>query len=223
MLENNQKENLLLKIGYKEPEFIMDLGLIGKNSARFGLYKCFCGKEFKTRTSYVKNKHCKSCGCLNELRKTKHNYSRHRLYNTWNAMKNRCNNPKDKDYLKYGGRGIKVCERWLNVENFIEDMYPTFKEGLTLDRKDNNKGYSKENCRWVPKSVQSQNTRRIISTNKSGYRGVSFITSRNTYQTSICVNNKKMNLGRFKTAIDAAKAYDKYIKDNNLNHPLNFV
>ena len=223
MLENNQKENLLLKIGYKEPELIEDLGIIGKNSARFGIYKCFCGKEFKTRTSYVKNGNTKSCGCLNQLRKTKHNYSFHRLYNAWNAMKNRCNNPKDKDYPRYGGRGIKVCDEWLNIENFINDMYPSYVEGLTLDRKDNNLGYSPDNCRWVSKSTQSQNTRKIIATNKSGYRGVSFIKSRNKYQVSICVENKKMSLGRFDTALEAAKIYDNYIKENNLNHPLNFA
>lgn len=223
MLKNNQKENLLLKIGYKEPELIEDLGLFGKSSTRFGIYRCFCGNEFKTRTSYVKSGKTKSCGCLNQLRKTKHNYSFHRLYNTWNAMKNRCNNPKDKDYPRYGGRGIKVCDEWLNIENFINDMYPSYVEGLTLDRKDNNLGYSPDNCRWVSKSTQSQNTRKIISTNKSGYRGVSFIKSRNTYQTSICVNNKKMNLGSFKNAIEAANAYDTYIKENNLNHSLNFA
>lgn len=223
MLENNQKENLLLEIGYKEPELIEDLGLFGKNSTRFGIYRCFCGNEFKTRTSYVKNKHCKSCGCLNKLRKTKHNYSFHRLYNTWNAMKNRCNNPKDKDYIKYGERGIKVCDRWLDIQNFIDDMYPSYVEGLTLDREDNNLGYSPDNCRWVTKSTQSQNTRKIISTNKSGYRGVSFIKSRNKYQVSICVENKKMSLGRFDTALEAAKIYDNYIKDNKLNHPLNFA
>lgn len=138
-------------------------------------------------------------------------------------MINRCNNPKNKDYKYYGGRGITVCNRWLNIENFIEDMYQSHQEGLSLDRINVNGNYEKDNCRWATKEIQARNTRRIMITNKSGYRGVSFIKSRNKWGAKITIRTKKILLGTFKTALEAAKAYDKYIIENNLEHTLNGV
>ena len=85
-------------------------------------------------------------------------------------MIRRCTNPKSKAYENYGKRGIKVCERWLNVENFIQDMYPSYINGLTIDRIDNNKGYSKDNCRWANESVQRRNQRKSIMYEADGKR-----------------------------------------------------
>jgi hypothetical protein len=74
-------------------------------------------------------------------------------------MKSRCHNKNRKCYKYYGGRGIRVCEDWQIYDNFIRDMLPTYKEGLTLDRIDNDGDYCKENCRWVTMKEQMSNTR----------------------------------------------------------------
>ncbi len=136
-------------------------------------------------------------------------------------MMHRCYNQNNKRYFDWGGRGITVCDRWHSVANFIEDMYPSYINGLTLDRKDNDKGYSKDNCRWVEDVVQKRNTRVLNKANASGYRCVSK-TKSNKYRTQIKVNRKKIHIGTFETAIEAAKAYDQYVIDNNLEHSRNF-
>lgn len=144
-----------------------------KSKSRFGLYICpLCDTQFEANVPNVKKGLIKSCGCY---RRTKQGYidgfkittfkggSSHRLYEIWRTMIVRCYNINRKDYKYYGERGIKVDSRWASFENFINDMYPTFKEGLTLDRVDNNKGYSKENCRWATKTMQSRNRRNIVN------------------------------------------------------------
>jgi len=82
-------------------------------------------------------------------------------YGTWRGMLGRCNNPNAAHYASYGGRGITVCERWLKFENFYADMGKK-PDGLTLDRVDNNAGYSAENCRWASHTEQSRNTRAVM-------------------------------------------------------------
>lgn len=72
-------------------------------------------------------------------------------------MKARCNNPNATDYYRYGGRGIKICNKWQKFKGFFEDMYSFYKDELTLDRIDNNKGYSKDNCRWTTFKQQANN------------------------------------------------------------------
>ena len=76
------------------------------------------------------------------------------LYQTWYNINSRCNNPKVWNYKYYGARGIKVS--WKNKEEFFKDMEENYKKGLQLDRIDNNKGYSKDNCKWVTHEVNSQ-------------------------------------------------------------------
>ena len=213
MLKNNQNKNLVL---------IEDLGMMfatenSKTKDRFGLYKCYCGNEFKARIYAVKSGHTKSCGCRN-----RHHHYKHRLYSVWYDMKNRCHNENNINYKHYGARGIAVCDRWLDIKNFIEDMYSAFKEGLTLDRSDNQLGYSKENCRWTTKVIQSRNTRVLRISNTSGYRGVNFQKSSNRFRARITVNYKEIHLGLFETAIEAARVYDSYVIDNNLEHTKNF-
>ena len=89
----------------------------------------------------------------------KHGLWHHRLYPTWTAMMARCRNSKATGYEHYGGRGIKVCDRWLDVSKFIEDMFPSYKEGLRLDRVNNDGNYEPSNCRWATVSNNLKNRR----------------------------------------------------------------
>lgn len=88
-------------------------------------------------------------------------------YNTWGCMKARCLNPKNSRYHRYGGRGIKVCERWMSFENFYADMGPR-PDGASLDRIDNDGHYEPGNCKWIPSRDQSKKTCRIRYLTKNG-------------------------------------------------------
>ena len=212
-IEQAEKELILLEdLGYLYPKET------SKQRKRFGIFKCHCGKEFKTQTQGINNGNTKSCGCL----KNTHNLTNHRLYQCWNSMIQRCTNPKSTLYKNYGERGIKVSNEWLDINNFINDMYPSHQEGLSIDRIDNNKGYSKDNCRWATRNIQARNIRVLKSNNKSGYRGVHWYKISKKWVSQTRVNRKLIYLGCYNTAIEAAKAYDKYIIDNNLEHTKNF-
>lgn len=87
-------------------------------------------------------------------------------YNSWTAMKSRCLNPQNLRFSDYGGRGITICDRWLDFRNFLEDMGERPK-GLTLDRKDNNKGYEPDNCRWATWAEQLANRKTYTSKNQN--------------------------------------------------------
>jgi len=215
---------------YNKPELIRDLGMRfptenSKRKYRYGLYKCpFCNNEFEALTAHIKSEKQKSCGCLNRdnSHSIKHGLTKHRLYSIWKGMMARCYNMNTNNYINYGSNGIRVSERWHNVANFIEDMFPSFIEGFTLDRKDVTGNYEIENCRWVDRSTQAQNTRKIRNTNKSGYRGVFWHKGTGKWLVRITVNYKKKHLGYFTSPEEGARAYDQYIIDNNLAHTKNF-
>lgn len=129
------------------------------------LCKCDCGNYTKVRGSNLKNGAVKSCGCLKHIPYTKtHGMTHTRLYHLWNAMKNRCNNPKVQSYKRYGGRGISVCEQWeKSFISFYEwAINNGYSEDLSIDRIDNNGNYCPENCRWIPLKEQCNNRKTNI-------------------------------------------------------------
>ena len=134
------------------------------------LCQCSCGKIKQVLYANIINGRSRSC--MHCRRKPSKNVEDHRLYSIWKSMKTRCLNKNSKNYESYGGRGICVSEDWRNdFWKFVDDMYGTFKEGLTLDRIDNDGDYTKDNCRWATPKEQSRNTRRnVIIT----YEGVDY-------------------------------------------------
>ena len=87
----------------------------------------------------------------------KHGMHSTKIYKSWQGMWQRCGNPKDRGYYRYGGRGISVSPRWKTFEGFYADMGPTYQEGLTIERKDVNGSYEPSNCCWIPKRDQPKN------------------------------------------------------------------
>lgn len=128
--------------------------------------RCDCGTEKIIQIGALRQGVTRSCGCLNTQlsreRSTRHGRSADQVYKLWSVMKDRCNNPNNKAYRNYGGRGIKVCDRWLNsFENFLADMGER-PQGTTLDRINSNGNYEPDNCRWVTRMEQNNNTRRNV-------------------------------------------------------------
>lgn len=213
-----------------KPILIKDLGTqfstpTSKKKEGFGIFKCFCGKEFRANKCNVNNGNTKSCGCTKVDRLKTHGLSRSRLYKILDGMKTRCYDKNSEHYVDYGARGIVICDEWLNDFMSFHEWANNngYSEILTIDRKDNDKGYNPENCRWTNKIIQARNTRVLQKNNTSGYRGVTWNKRRSKFYASITVNRKEIHLGVFSEAIDGAKAYDKYVLDNNLEHNINGV
>jgi hypothetical protein len=121
---------------------------------------CDCGsKPLRVRLDALRKGVTESCGCIQAERTTTHGLTKSPLYNCWNHMVSRCTKPSNGAFRHDGGRGIRVCERWLSVENFVADMAPTFRKGLELDRINNDGDYCPENCRWTTRSENCDNRR----------------------------------------------------------------
>lgn len=169
---------------------------------------CECGVKKRVRYDHLNSGKLFSCGCyrLERLRDVmvKHGKSNCNIYQIWEGMIQRCGNSKSANYNRYGGRGICVCDEWLDFSKFYKDMGDK-PVGMSLDRIDNDKGYSKDNCRWATPSVQSFNTN-TPRNNTSGHKGVSWSESKGKWEAYITKDRRKINLGRFENIEDAISA-----------------
>jgi hypothetical protein len=158
-----------MTIDYSEPRAPSRLTFLGDTptpttNPRWGVYACECGWIGKKRVADVNRGRARSCGCLNReissKRATTHGHTVggkvSPTYAIWQTMHDRCSNPNNKRWERYGGRGIKVCERWGDFENFFADMgeHPA---GMAIDRKDNDRGYEPDNCAWATPVEQAYN------------------------------------------------------------------
>lgn len=128
------------------------------------LCECECGREVVVLGSHLRNGNTKSCGCYHpDHKREPHGKCRTDEYIVWRGMKERCNNKNNSHYKDYGGRGIQVCDRWINsFSNFLSDMGKRPSSKHTLDRVDVNGNYEPSNCRWSTVEEQSSNKRNSV-------------------------------------------------------------
>ena len=199
----NTKYNFLTLIKEVEPHITS-----GGHVHRKCLFQCDCGKILKKQFSEVKLGNTKSCGCYskkmasNRLKKinVKHGMYYTSEYQVYLSMKQRCFNPKHKAFKDYGGRGILVSDLWKDsFNNFINDMGSRPSKNHSLDRIDNQLGYSKENCKWATRKEQARNVRtnRIIEFNGekkclSEWAEIIGLSQQNLYYKLIISKNYKL-------------------------------
>lgn len=184
----------------------------------YSLVECECGNKFELQTYRINKvtKQCRSCAS------TTHGLRNHRLYSIFDHMIQRTENKNHKSFSHYGGRGISICKEWRrDFVCFYEwALSNGYDDNLSIDRIDVNGNYEPSNCRWTTQSVQTRNTRALRANNSSGYRGV--YRNGKKFVARITVDYKLITIGTFNTDIEAAKAYDKYVTDNLLEHNINF-
>ena len=172
----------------------------GKHTTRKFVCKCLkcCIVYTLDISNFMRSKYKMCKPCVNRMVWTKHNCSNNPLYYVLKDMHARCEDTNHKGYKTYGGRGIKVCDEWADTEEGIKAFVKWseehgYKKGLQLDRHDNDKGYSPDNCRWVTSAVNNFNGRNV-----KGYR-----YKDGTWWAYITVNKGLITLGHFKTEEEA--------------------
>lgn len=153
------------RIGDRVGRLIIIKSAISSNYQKRWFCRCDCGSTKIIRDDALASKRVRSCGCyrremVGNASRT-HGRSRSSVYRSWIAMRSRCNNPSHAFYKNYGGRGIQVCKRWLGeggFSRFLRDMGEK-PMGKSLDRINNNRGYSPSNCRWATQKQQMNNMR----------------------------------------------------------------
>jgi len=214
-------------------QYLEFIKYIRKNkwNRKVSLYHCTrCGKDVEIQDTYVRTKRKIDCGCgadeRAKLSRQKNGQIKHGMcntpeYNAWKAMKDRCYKKTYQHYERYGGRGIKVCDKWKNdFINFYNDMGRKPAPNYQLDRIDNDKDYCKENCRWATPSQNCYNRSRYH--NKTGFTGVSENTSKKgRYSAWFSVNRKHIQVGTYDTPENAYKARIEAMKKYNKEHNTN--
>lgn len=174
---------------------------------------CDCGNELEATGTNLRQGHTQSCGCLQKERashsSTQHGFNGTSEHSAYYSMLYRCTDEDNISYDNYGGRGITVCDRWLEegfkgLENFIQDIGKRPSPQHSLDRVDVNGNYCKENCRWEVRAVQNFNTR-LKTTNKTGRTGV-HLSKNNTFNVKIGFEGKSINVGTYSTFEEACRA-----------------
>ena len=180
------------------------------------LCECTCGNTTVVRMGHLRSGHTKTCGCVNKNAFV-HGDAGSPLYKRYYAMLGRCYNPQDSGYSKYGAKGVTVCGDW-------QESYTAFKEwaesngyapSLSIDRIDGRKGYSPDNCRWVPMSVQAWNKGPSAS-NTSGHVGVNFNKFAGKWTGRVMHNGKRVNTGNSVDLSTAVRLRNQYIKLHNI-------
>lgn len=215
---------LTIKVGdkYNSLTAIQKLGK-DKHGRYLFLFLCDCGNEYTAKGTAVKNGYTKSCGCVTKKNiaeaNTKHGMSDTVLYGRWRGMKARCYSKSYHAYHRYGGRGITVCDEWKDdFQKFYDDMADTFFEDAQLDRIDNDKGYYKENCRWVTAKENANN--RSTYSNKTGHTGIYFREKTGKYTAYFYHNRKSIHVGTYFTIEEAVEARAKAIEEFNIKNNL---
>lgn len=152
--------------GFRIGDWTIGQYLGKRKNGHYWLCKCKCGNQREVIHNGLIRGKTLSCGCGQIRAATKHGLSRSAEYRCWRAMKNRCHNPNVKAYPLYGGRGIKVCDRWMKFENFYKDMGSS--NGLTIERINVNGNYEPNNCKWITLGEQAQNRTNTIRLTLNG-------------------------------------------------------
>lgn len=163
-------KKLVIRAGDRYGRLVVINETGSRNGYRYIMCTCDCGNSFETKLTFLTTGQSRSCGCIKRgnVGQPTHGFSRSKLYKVWISMKQRCLNKRCSVFKHYGGRGIKLCSEWTEFEPFKAwAVSRGYNEGLTIDRIDNDKGYSPENCRWVTMAKQGINrrTNRIIEFN----------------------------------------------------------
>ncbi len=186
--------------------------------------KCECGNKKIVSQSSLSKGASESCGCLHKKRVSSHGLSRHPLYRIIIGMIQRCYNPKDTGYHNYGGREIKVFEKWKhNKESFVKwALEHGWEKGLVIDRINGDGNYEPSNVRFITIAGNSANKRKQPN-NTTGYTGIlqrKYHKKNNTYACRLSINGVEKQLGVFKSKKEALKIRNQFIIDNNLYHAI---